>query len=204
VLRLRYTEYTHSIILHEPQANAKPKSHLTPRLTRTGVEPCVEAVLNLKPDISHLQAAPKHTRTSRVSPYMHQDPIWFTTCTNIGFLPPRLRCRKADNAPKCSGAESSNANVSFPEHFEGKRQSGEMYQKDCLPLLSTFCKFQRLKVKGSRVMLVCLHQHQINTVAHENGSTSQRVQAVHTQRFNSFVAASSCICVWLLKCTWWI
>ena len=99
MLRLRYTEYTHSIILHEPQANAKSKSHLTPRLTRTGVEPCVEAVLNLKPDISHLQAAPKHTRTSRVSPYMHQDPIWFTTCTNIGFLPPRLRCRKATMHP---------------------------------------------------------------------------------------------------------
>ena len=34
-----------------------------------------------------------------------------------------------------------------------------MYQNDGLPLLSTFCKFQRLKVKGSRVMLVCLHQH---------------------------------------------
>ena len=47
------------------------------------------------------------------------------------------------------GAEHSNANISFPEHFEGKRQGGEMYQKDCLPLLSTFCKFQRLKVKGS-------------------------------------------------------
>ena len=45
-------------------------------LCRTGVvEPCVEAVSNLRPDISHLQAAPKHTRTSRVSPYMHQDPI---------------------------------------------------------------------------------------------------------------------------------
>ena len=25
--------------------------------------------------------------------------IWFTTCTNIGFLPPRLRCRKATMHP---------------------------------------------------------------------------------------------------------
>ena len=34
-----------------------------------------------------------------------------------------------------------------------------MYPKNCLPLLSTFCKFQRLKVKGSQVIFVCLHQH---------------------------------------------
>ena len=33
-----------------------------------------------------------------------------------------------------------------------------MYQKDCIPLLYTFCKFQRLKVKGSRILLVCLHK----------------------------------------------
>ena len=65
----------------------------------------------------------------------------------------------SDDVTLCSGAEPSNANFSFPEHFEGKRQSGEMYQKDCLPLLYTFCKFQRLKDKGSQVMLVCLHQH---------------------------------------------
>ena len=61
---------------------------------------------------------------------------------------------EGDIVARCSGAEPSNANISFPEHFEGKRQSGEMYQKDCLPLLPTFCKFQRLKVKGSQVMLV--------------------------------------------------
>ena len=71
------------------------------------------------------------------------------------------------NVARCSGAEPSNANISFPEHFEGKRQSGEMYQNDCLPLLSTFCKFQRLKVKGSQVMLICLHQHTV-------GAASQR------------------------------
>ena len=137
------------------------------------------------------ESAPICTRTQYLVHYLHKH--WVLASTSS--------LSEGDNAPKCSGAESSNANISFPEHFEGKRQSGEMYQKDCLPLLSTFCKFQRLKVKGSRVMLVCLHQHQINTVAHENGSTSQRVQAVHTQRFNSFVAATSCICVWLLKCT---
>ena len=139
------------------------------------------------------ESAPICTRTQYLVHYLHKH--WVLASTSS--------LSEGDNAPKWSGAESSNANFSFPEHFEGKRQSGEMYQKDCLPLLSTFCKFQRLKVKGSRVMLVCLHQHQINTVAHENGATSptQRVQAVHTQRFNSFVAATSCICVWLLKCT---
>ena len=68
----------------------------------------------------------------------------------------------------CSGAEPSNANISFPEHFEGKRQSGEMYQKDCPPLLSTFCKFQRLKVKRSRAILVL----SASTQSHTNGVAS--------------------------------
>ena len=70
-----------------------------------------------------------------------------------------------------------------------------MYQKDCLPLLSTFCKFQRLKVKGSQVTLVCGS----NTVEHKwSGITVNKVQAV--QRFSSVVPATL-ICVWLLKCT---
>ena len=75
------------------------------------------------------------------------------------------------NVARCSGVETSNANISFPEHFEGKRQSAEMYQKDCLPLLSTFCKFQRLKVKGSQVMLafVC-----INAVGAATSTTTER------------------------------
>ena len=90
---------------------------------------------------------------------MHQDP---TPCSF--FAQALASCNTAlspegDNVARCGGAEPSNANISFPEHFEGKRQSGEMYQKDCLPLLSTFCKFQRLKVKGSQVMLVYLLQH---------------------------------------------
>ena len=95
------------------------------------------------------ESAPICTRTQYLVHYLHKH--WVLASTSS--------LSEGDNAPKCSGAESSNANFSFPEHFEGKRQSGEMYQKDCLPLLSTFCKFQRLKVKGSRVMLVCLHQH---------------------------------------------
>ena len=112
-----------------------------------------------KAGLAHLQDALNNTTTSRDSPCMHQDP---TTCS---FLAHTLgSCNTAlssegDNVARCSRAEPSNANISFPEHFEGKRQSEEMSQKDCLPLLSTFCKFQRLKVKGSRVMLVCLHQH---------------------------------------------
>ena len=85
-----------------------------------------------------------------------------TSCSllvhSIGFSQHNLPS-DSDDVTLCSGAEPSNANFSFPEHFEGKRQSGEMYQKDCLPLLYTFCKFQRLKDKGSQVMLVCLHQH---------------------------------------------
>ena len=86
------------------------------------------------------------------------------SCTSIGWIHAVLAVLLYGfvvgrrNVARCSGVETSNANISFPEHFEGKRQSAEMYQKDCLPLLSTFCKFQRLKVKGSQVMLVCLHQ----------------------------------------------
>ena len=83
------------------------------------------------------------------------------SCTSIGWIHAVLLYGFVvgrRNVARCSGVETSNANISFPEHFEGKRQSAEMYQKDCLPLLSTFCKFQRLKVKGSQVMLVCLHQ----------------------------------------------
>ena len=101
-----------------------------------------------------MSVTPNHTTTSRDGP----------TCSRIQHLvhhllkhwtlTTQLCRRKGGNVTKWSGAESSNANFSFPEHFEGKRQSGEMYQKDCLPLLSTFCKFQRLKVKGSRDMLV--------------------------------------------------
>ena len=123
-----------------------------------------------------MSVTPNHTTTSRDGP----------TCTRIQHLvhhllkhwtlTTQLCRRKGGNMTKWSGAESSNANFSFPEHFEGKRQSGEMYQKDCLPLLSTFCKFQRLKVKGSRVMLVCLHRHQINTVAHEKSRMERRRQ----------------------------
>ena len=101
-----------------------------------------------------------------------------------------------DNVTKCNGRESSNVIFSFPEHFEGKRQSGEMYQKDCLPLLSTFCKFQRLKVKGSRVMHVCLHS--ASTQSNMNVADVTDVLAV--QRYNSFVAAT-CNSVCLLKCT---
>ena len=151
----------------------------------------------------HLQAAPNHTKTSRDSPCMHQDP---TPCSLLAQALDSCNTAlssEGDNVARCNGAEPSNANFSFPEHFQAFKYGNGDFQMDCLPLLSTFCKFQRLKVKGSRVMLVCLHQHQINTVAHENGATSltQRVQAVHTQRFNSFLAATSCICVWLLKCT---
>ena len=83
------------------------------------------------------------------------------SCTSIGWIHAVLLYGFVvgrRNVARCSGVETSNANISFPEHFEGKRQSAEMNQKDCLPLLSTFCKFQRLKVKGSQVMLVCLHQ----------------------------------------------
>ena len=111
-----------------------------------------------KAGLSHLQDALNDTTTSRDSPCMHQDPTpLLISGTSIGFMQSALSS-EGDNVARCSGAEPSNANISFPEHFEGKRQSGEMYQKDCLPLLSTFCKFQRLKVKGSQVMLVCLHQ----------------------------------------------
>ena len=87
------------------------------------------------------------------------------SCTSIGWIHAVLAVLLYGfvvgrrNVARCSGVETSNANISFPEHFEGKRQSAEMNQKDCLPLLSTFCKFQRLKVKGSQVMLICLHQH---------------------------------------------
>ena len=140
-----------------------------------------------------LQAAPNHTTTSRDSTYMHQDPISGSLLAQALGSCHTASLSKGDHVTKCSGAESSNANFSFPEHFEGKRQSGEMYQKDCLPLLSTFCKFQRLKVKGSRVMLVCLHQHSRTRM--ERRCRRQRVQAVHVQGFNSFVAATSCICV---------
>ena len=88
-------------------------------------------------------------------------PVWLyapgpntllNSCTSIGKALDShiwLRRRIGDNVTKCNGAESSNAFFSFPEHFEGRRQSGEMYQKDCLPLLSTLCKFQRLKIKVS-------------------------------------------------------
>ena len=114
-----------------------------------------------RPGISHLQATPNHTRTSRDSPYMHKDPISGSLLAQALGSCITSSPSKGDDVTKCSGAESSNTNFSFPEHFEGKRQSGE---KDCLPLLSTFCKFQRLKVKGSQVMLVCLHEH---TVAHK-------------------------------------
>ena len=55
---------------------------------------------------------------------------------------------EGDDVTKHSGAESSNAVFSFPEYFEGKGQSGEMYQNDCIPLLYTLCNFQRLKVKA--------------------------------------------------------
>ena len=92
---------------------------------------------------------------------MHKDPISGSLLAQALGSCLTSSPSKGDDVTKCSGAESSNTNFSFPEHFEGKRQSGE---KDCLPLLSTFCKFQRLKVKGSQVMLVCLHEH---TVAHE-------------------------------------
>ena len=89
------------------------------------------------------------------------------SCTSIGWIHAVLLYGFVvgrRNVARCSGAEPSNANISFPEHFEGKQQSGERCQKDCLPLLSTFCKFQRLKVKGSQVMLVCAS---IATVAHK-------------------------------------
>ena len=70
------------------------------------------------------------------------------SCTSIGFTH-AASPSEGDDVTKCSGAESSNAIFSFPEHFEGKRQSGEMYPKDCLPLLSTLCKFQTLEIKVS-------------------------------------------------------
>ena len=145
--------------------------------------------------VCDMSVTPNHTTTSRDG----------HTCTRIQHLvhhllkhwtlTTQLCRRKGGNVTKWSGAESSNANFSFPEHFEGKRQSGEMYQKDCLPLLSTFCKFQRLKVKGSQVTLVCGS----NTVEHKwSGITVNKVQAA--KRFSSFVPATL-ICVWLLKCT---
>ena len=43
---------------------------------------------------------------------------------------------------------------SFPEHFGAIRQGGEINQKDCLPLLLSFCKFQSLKVKSSQATSV--------------------------------------------------
>ena len=95
-----------------------------------------------------LQIDPVCIRTLHLAQFLHKH--WIHA--QYGFVVGRR------NVARCSGVETSNANISFPEHFEGKRQSAEMYQKDCLPLLSTFCKFQRLKVKGSQVMLVCLHQ----------------------------------------------
>ena len=43
---------------------------------------------------------------------------------------------------------------SSPEHFGANRQSGEINQKDCLPLLLSFCKFQSLKVKASQATII--------------------------------------------------
>ena len=99
-----------------------------------------------------LEIAPVCTRTLQ---------LVRTTCHYFILAHTLGSCNTAlsSEGARCSGAEPSNANISFPEHFEGKRQSGEMYLKDCLPLISTFCKFQSLKVKGSQVMFVCLHQH---------------------------------------------
>ena len=132
--------------------------------------------------------APICTRTQYLVHYLHKHWVLASTSSPL----------KGDNAPKCSRAESSNANFSFPEHFGGKRQSGEMYQKDCLPLLSTFCKFQRLKVKGSRVMLVCLHQHSRTRMERRLDAMCAGCSAhSEIQLFINFLGSLACL--WIKK-----
>ena len=52
------------------------------------------------------------------------------------------------NETNCSTKHKSRY-FSFPEHFQAFKNGYGDFQKDCLPLVFSFCKFQRLKVKAS-------------------------------------------------------
>ena len=111
-----------------------------------------------KAGLSHLQDALHDTTMSRDTPCMHQDP---TSCSILAQAMDSCSTALSSEGEMSRGAVVQNLQTQispFQSTLRAKDRVERCTLKERLPLLSTFCKFQRLKVKGSQVMLVCLHQ----------------------------------------------